>query len=401
MLNKNTILKIALIIILFLRVSHWGDVFIFAEIPPQQSGEYIYGVWETGGDANGNVYIGDDAISKLKLKKNGEVYLLNHDSKILLFNGKKIAEKYAKMFNIQVWKIVEIGIKNGVISLVAFYDALGNAQDGFLIEEKGDGFAEIRQMPEEIKQAKRNMAIDAAIENSGAIGIWELKDENEKVELTPDVIASLGVQNSDKVFILYYGARAFLFDDKTGAEIFFSSLLSAGAAIDDGNLKEELLTIAPQDVKKPVEYIRPIKPLLRTAKVSALKGSAKKDVEDAIARRETYTVKEFSLSSEIFKSDGFTLTLRGKNIIKRQADEIKDLKYKKITVEGHTSSSGNRSANLVLSRKRAKSVYNEFLANSIPANKIKYIGFSGELPVANNKTLEGKLENRRVDVFVQ
>jgi outer membrane protein OmpA-like peptidoglycan-associated protein len=383
-----------------LRILYLECGFVFAKDLSPQNEEYIYGVWETGGDANGNVYINDDVVSRLKLKKSGEAYLLNHDSQVLLFNSKKTASKYAKMFNIKLWKIVEIGIENGVISLVAFYDALGNVKDGVLIEEKGDGFAQIRQMPEEIKQAKRNIAIDFVIENGGALGIWELKDENEKIELTSDVSQSLDIQNLEKVYVLYYAKRAFLFADKISADIFFSSLLSAGAAIDYGNLKETPVIIASKDIKEN-EPIGRIKPLLRNAKVSALKGTAKKDVEDAIARREIKTLKEFSLSSEIFQPDGFTLTLRGKNIIKRQAVEIRKLKYKRITVEGHTSSSGNRAANLALSRKRAKAVYNEFLENSIPANKLKYIGFSGQLPVADNKTLDGKRENRRVDIFVE
>ena len=400
MLNKRAVLKFISVIILFLCVSYFGNNFIFAKSPSSANGEYE--VWEAGGDATGNVYISDDALTKLRLKKNGEAYILNRDSNIYLFNAKRTAAKYAKIFNMPVWKIVEVSIEDGAISLNSFYDALGSVQDGVIIEEKGDGFAQISPMPEDIKQANRNMAIEAVIENSGALGIWELKNENEKVALTYDDIESLGIQKSEKIYIIYYGKRAFLFDDKVNAEVFFSSLLSAGAAIDDRNLKEVPVKAVPKEEKPAYEeYLNPIKPLLKSAKAAALNGTAKQDVEDAIARREAATLKEFSLNSAIFKADGFTLSSKGKNIIKQQAAEIKKLQYKIITVEGHTSASANRAANLTLSKKRAKSVYDEFLENSIPVKKIKYIGFGGELPVADNKSQEGKLENRRVDVFVE
>ena len=402
MSNEHSFLKLISVIVLFLYVSYFGSGFSFAKAFSSTGGEYE--VWEAGGDANGNIYIGDEALSKLGLKKNGTAYLLNHNSRLFLFDGKKTALKYAKTFNIPVWKITEVGVDDGAIPMIAFYDIIGSAQDGVLIEEKDRGFAEILPMPEEIKQANRNMAIDAVIEDSGALGIWELKDEKEKIAFTADVVESLGIEKLEKVHIIYYGKRAFLFDDKVGAEVFFTSLLSAGAAIDDNNLKEVPVIIAESDKKdvpqEPVN-LNPIKPLLKKAAVLALSGTAKQDVESAIARREKNMLKEFSLGSEIFGPDGFTLNLKGKNIIKQQAAEIKNLKYKQIIIEGHTSSSANRSANLALSQKRARAVYNELLANSIPAKNIKHIGFGGELPVANNKTQSGKLENRRVDVFVE
>jgi outer membrane protein OmpA-like peptidoglycan-associated protein len=396
--NKSALLNFVSAAVLFLCVSHFGSAFLFAQKPSEKTGERIYETWEAGGDANGNVYISDGALAKLGLKKNGEAYLINLDSKILLFGSKRAAAKYARKFDLQFWKITEISIDFGIVSLAAYYDVLGDVTDGIIIEEQDGGFAQILKIPEEVKQAKRNMAVEIIIEESAPSGIWELKDEAEKVALTADLIEALGVGGLEKIYIVYYGKRAFLFDDKANAETFFSSLMSVGAGLAADNFKEIPATAVPEK-KEP--YITPVKPILEKAKVLALKPPVKKSVAEALRRREAKTLKEFSLSASVFKSDGFTLTSRGKKIIKLQADEIKKLKYKTITVEGHTSAGGSRKANLTLSRKRAKSVYDEFAARSIPAKKIKYAGFGGDLPASGGETRDGRLANRRVDVFVE
>jgi len=68
-----------------------------------------------------------------------------------------------------------------------------------------------------------------------------------------------------------------------------------------------------------------------------------------------------------------------------------------ITIEGHTDSSGNPAKNKVLSQERAKAVMNMLIADyGIPANRVTAIGYGASKPVADNKTAEGKAQNRRV-----
>lgn len=75
-----------------------------------------------------------------------------------------------------------------------------------------------------------------------------------------------------------------------------------------------------------------------------------------------------------------------------------------VLVEGHTDSSGSRSANLRISTKRAQAVANEFVFNGVAPERITVIGRGENNPVAPNTTPDGAVDregqrlNRRVDV---
>lgn len=68
-----------------------------------------------------------------------------------------------------------------------------------------------------------------------------------------------------------------------------------------------------------------------------------------------------------------------------------------ITIEGHTDSSGNPAKNKVLSEERAKAVMNMLISDyGIAATRVSAVGFGSSQPIADNKTAEGRAQNRRV-----
>jgi outer membrane protein OmpA-like peptidoglycan-associated protein len=70
-------------------------------------------------------------------------------------------------------------------------------------------------------------------------------------------------------------------------------------------------------------------------------------------------------------------------------------------VEGHTDASGEGVANQQLSEKRAFALMQYFRQGlSIPADRIKAIGYGAEKPIAPNTTPEGRAKNRRIDILV-
>ncbi len=71
-----------------------------------------------------------------------------------------------------------------------------------------------------------------------------------------------------------------------------------------------------------------------------------------------------------------------------------------IVIQGHTDSIGTQASNLKLSDDRARSI-KTYIVKTLPAfeNKIKTIGYAGDIPVSNNSTPEGRQQNRRVEVF--
>jgi OOP family OmpA-OmpF porin len=73
----------------------------------------------------------------------------------------------------------------------------------------------------------------------------------------------------------------------------------------------------------------------------------------------------------------------------------------RIRIAGHTDNTGNSTANLALSRGRAKSVADALTAlapNTFPAERMEVQGFGDMNPVADNATEPGRAKNRRVEI---
>jgi outer membrane protein OmpA-like peptidoglycan-associated protein len=72
----------------------------------------------------------------------------------------------------------------------------------------------------------------------------------------------------------------------------------------------------------------------------------------------------------------------------------------KLYLIGHTDSAGDDSYNQLLSELRAKEVYKYFIAKGFDNNKIDYIGYGEEQPIATNENAKGRKLNRRVEIIV-
>ena len=70
---------------------------------------------------------------------------------------------------------------------------------------------------------------------------------------------------------------------------------------------------------------------------------------------------------------------------------------KKIAIEGHASSEGDKNLNLKLSDARAKAVMKYLVDHGIEKERLTAKGFGSTKPIADNATDEGKEKNRRVE----
>ena len=77
----------------------------------------------------------------------------------------------------------------------------------------------------------------------------------------------------------------------------------------------------------------------------------------------------------------------------RKADE-------RIEIGGHTDNVGSAAANLVLSKDRATSVMNYLISKGVDPSRLEAKGYGMSMPVENNKTEEGRAQNRRTEVKV-
>ncbi len=73
----------------------------------------------------------------------------------------------------------------------------------------------------------------------------------------------------------------------------------------------------------------------------------------------------------------------------------------KIEVDGYTDSTGSDSYNMRLSEKRAEAVKKYLLDHqAVAADKISIKGFGKSNPIADNKTVKGRFENRRAEILI-
>jgi OOP family OmpA-OmpF porin len=68
-----------------------------------------------------------------------------------------------------------------------------------------------------------------------------------------------------------------------------------------------------------------------------------------------------------------------------------------LRIEGHTDSDGDDKANLELSGKRSQNVAKWLVGKGIDCKRLIPVGFGETKAIADNKTNEGKAQNRRTD----
>ncbi len=107
---------------------------------------------------------------------------------------------------------------------------------------------------------------------------------------------------------------------------------------------------------------------------------------------------KFSTTGILFDFQSAVIKPESYAVVKEIASVLKENGAVKIKVLGHTSSDGDDNANMELSKKRSAAVKDMLVAEfGIDAVRIETEGRGETQPVADNKTKEGKMLNRRVE----
>ena len=72
----------------------------------------------------------------------------------------------------------------------------------------------------------------------------------------------------------------------------------------------------------------------------------------------------------------------------------------KLRIEGHTDSQSGAAYNLKLSNNRAKAVRDYLISKGVDGKRLEAKGFGLQKPIADNKTPEGRDQNRRVELRI-
>lgn len=99
-----------------------------------------------------------------------------------------------------------------------------------------------------------------------------------------------------------------------------------------------------------------------------------------------------------FDTNKATIRPESKPVVGQVVKMLQENPWLRVSVEGHTDSTGNPSRNKILSRERAESVVNELAAAGIDKKRLSADGWGQEKPIADNRSEEGKAKNRRVEI---
>ncbi|KGN95478.1 membrane protein [Porphyromonas sp. COT-108 OH2963] len=132
----------------------------------------------------------------------------------------------------------------------------------------------------------------------------------------------------------------------------------------------------------------------------------KKELEQVIPEAKVETVNNGEAirvtfdSGILFPTNSSTLNAASKTALARFAANMKEHPDTDIRIVGHTDNTGRAEYNQKLSEKRALSVFNYLVSQGIASGRINSYGVGLTQPIADNSTVEGRAQNRRVEVFI-
>jgi outer membrane protein OmpA-like peptidoglycan-associated protein len=102
----------------------------------------------------------------------------------------------------------------------------------------------------------------------------------------------------------------------------------------------------------------------------------------------TFNTNEFAIRGEFYP------------VLDSVAQVLAKFKDTRMTINGHTDSTGSADYNYNLSNRRAQSVTNYLASHGVDQNRLISQGMGPDQPIASNDTEEGRAQNRRVELQI-
>jgi len=174
-----------------------------------------------------------------------------------------------------------------------------------------------------------------------------------------------------------------------------ASLLISGCARKTGAVKNQ---------KQDETQAQPAKVENSTQPAPVEQTSQTPSVQDENANAQD-TAKPVAVSSSAigtvhFAFDKYDLSDEARDILKKNAQWLKDNQNVKVIVEGHCDDRGTVEYNLALGEKRAKAVKDYYLSLGIPANRIQSISYGEERPANSAENEAAWAQNRRSETNI-
>ena len=178
---------------------------------------------------------------------------------------------------------------------------------------------------------------------------------------------------------------------------------------------EKSLDKTQSELERQERELREKKKTLETKEVELSKEkAARADVEERLkaamkSLEEIAKVKEdargtiITLSGAVlFKTNESELLPIAQSSLRKVAEALNQYdEGRKIVVAGHTDSVGSDTVNQRLSQSRADSVRLFLVQSGVNADRIRAVGKGESEPIAENKSPDGRANNRRVEIIVE
>lgn len=102
----------------------------------------------------------------------------------------------------------------------------------------------------------------------------------------------------------------------------------------------------------------------------------------------------------LFPSGSAELKAGALENVAKISDILRKYPENRITVVGHTDSTGRKQTNAILSEQRAQAVKIQMAKSGVPDNSISVSGMGDSQPVAPNTSDVGRAQNRRVELII-
>ena len=128
--------------------------------------------------------------------------------------------------------------------------------------------------------------------------------------------------------------------------------------------------------------------------LEAIENAKVEAVNDGEALKVTFE------SGILFATGSYTLNSASQWSLTQFANSLKANPDTEINIIGHTDNTGTDQLNNQLSEDRAGSVKSFLMSQGVSATRMTTAGMGRYQPIATNETVEGRTQNRRVEVFI-
>lgn len=126
----------------------------------------------------------------------------------------------------------------------------------------------------------------------------------------------------------------------------------------------------------------------------------KQDLKNAKIERVGEGIKITFDSGILFATNSSDLQPVAKTNIESLAKILNKYPDTNVLIEGHTDSTGTAQYNQALSERRAKSVSDFCAGLGVQSPRLSPVGYGETQPIAPNSTVEGRQQNRRVEIAI-